>query len=186
MSVETGIDKPFVGTGSIVSSLLGALRPARWPQSRRARSDLWVVGVSSLIPGLLLDAFRFLLSGMGSPQWKARRSHVTSALSRVTGGAFAARRRIATCAAVILAGMMGYHVVFGQNGLIAYRAKRDQVQALRTQMTELQTENTHLRNHVDRLGNDPNAIEHEAREALHYTRPGEVIYTMPQEPGNPR
>lgn len=93
---------------------------------------------------------------------------------------FAARRRIATCAAVVFAGMIGYHVVVGQNGLIAYRAKRDQVRDLRQQMTNLQTENTRLRNHVDRLSTDPNAIEHEAREALHYTRPGEVIYTMPE------
>lgn len=76
--------------------------------------------------------------------------------------------------------MIGYHVVVGQNGLIAYRAKRDQVRDLRQQMTNLQTENTRLRNHVDRLSTDPNAIEHEAREALHYTRPGEVIYTMPE------
>jgi cell division protein FtsB len=36
-----------------------------------------------------------------------------------------------------------------------------------------------LKGHVDRLQNDPNAIEHQAREELHYTRPGEVIYTLP-------
>jgi cell division protein FtsB len=29
------------------------------------------------------------------------------------------------------------------------------------------------------MQNDPNAIEHQAREELHYTRPGEVIYTLP-------
>ena len=32
---------------------------------------------------------------------------------------------------------------------------------------------------LDRLASDPNAIEHEAREELRYTRPGEVIYTLP-------
>jgi cell division protein FtsB len=29
---------------------------------------------------------------------------------------------------------------------------------------------------------DPDAIEHEAREKLHYARPGEVIYTLPEPP----
>ena len=99
----------------------------------------------------------------------------------VADGIFGARRKIATCSAVVLTGLMGYHVVFGQNGLIAYRSKRDQVRDLRVQTTDLQSENTRLRNHVDRLSSDPNAIEHEAREALHYTRPGEVIYTMPPD-----
>jgi cell division protein FtsB len=46
----------------------------------------------------------------------------------------------------------------------------------------LQQENAHLREHVDRLKSDSNAIEHEAREQLHYAKPGEVIYTLPAEP----
>ena len=29
---------------------------------------------------------------------------------------------------------------------------------------------------------DPDAIEHEAREKLHYAKPGEVIYTLPETP----
>ena len=92
---------------------------------------------------------------------------------------FEARRRVATCAVVVLALMLGSHVVFGRNGLIAYRAKRAQVRTLREQMVGLQGENVRLRSHVDRLSTDPDAVEHEAREALHYTRPGEVIYTLP-------
>lgn len=100
---------------------------------------------------------------------------------RTTQRFFGARRRIATSLAVLLAVMIGYHAVFGRNGLIAYRAKRAQVRDLRQQTLELQEDNQRLRSHVDRLGSDPNAIEHEAREALHYTRPGEVIYTMPAD-----
>jgi cell division protein FtsB len=34
------------------------------------------------------------------------------------------------------------------------------------------------------LKSDPNAIEHQAREELHYTRPGEVIYTLPTRAGS--
>jgi cell division protein FtsB len=100
-------------------------------------------------------------------------------LSQAGEGVYSARRKIATGAAGVLAVTMGYHVIFGQNGLTAYRAKRTNERELRMQMQELQRENSELRGHVDRLSNDPNAIEHEAREELHYTRPGEVIYTMP-------
>jgi cell division protein FtsB len=74
---------------------------------------------------------------------------------------------------------MGYHVIFGQNGLTAYQQKRQDAQSLEQQMRSLQRENDLLKGHVDRLKSDPNAIEHQAREELHYTRPGEVIYTLP-------
>jgi cell division protein FtsB len=32
------------------------------------------------------------------------------------------------------------------------------------------------------LKSDPDAIEYEAREKLHYARPGEVIYTLNNQP----
>jgi cell division protein FtsB len=88
-------------------------------------------------------------------------------------------RKIATAAATVLAVGMGYHVVFGQNGLTAYQQKRQDAQMLQSQLRSLQRENELLKGHVERLQNDPNAIEHQAREELHYTRPGEVIYTLP-------
>lgn len=102
-----------------------------------------------------------------------------SVLRRSWKAVFAARRRIATCAVIVLAVLLGYHVVFGRNGVLAYRSKRSQLEDLHLQMTQLQQENRHLQGHVDRLSSDPDAVEHEAREALHYTRPGEVIYTLP-------
>lgn len=82
-------------------------------------------------------------------------------------------------AAAALAIALGYHVVFGQNGLTAYEQKRHDTRQLDEQLKSLQHENELLKGHVDRLQNDPNAIEHQAREELHYTRPGEVIYTLP-------
>ena len=88
-------------------------------------------------------------------------------------------RKVATGAAALLALGMGYHVVFGQNGLTAYQQKRQDAQSLDRQLHSLQRENDQLKGHVERLQNDPNAIEHQAREELHYTRPGEVIYTLP-------
>jgi cell division protein FtsB len=88
-------------------------------------------------------------------------------------------RKIATVAAAVLAVGLGYHVMFGQHGLTAYEQKRVEAWTLEQQLQSLQRENEQLKGHVDRLQSDPNAIEHQAREELHYTRPGEVIYTLP-------
>ena len=38
-----------------------------------------------------------------------------------------------------------------------------------------------MRQHIDHLNSDPDAIEREAREKLHYAKPGEVIYTLPDQ-----
>jgi cell division protein FtsB len=91
---------------------------------------------------------------------------------------------VATGAAALLAIGLGYHVIFGQNGITAYQQKRQDAQSLDRQLHSLQRENELLKGHVERLQNDPNAIEHQAREELHYTRPGEVIYTLPAEPAS--
>ncbi len=88
------------------------------------------------------------------------------------------RRRAATIAVGALALVMAYGVVFGHNGLTAFARKRDEARTLQRQMQDLQRENEELRGHVDRLQSDPGEIEHEARAQLHYTRPGEVIYTV--------
>ena len=91
---------------------------------------------------------------------------------------FTWRRKAATVIAAVLALAMGYGVMFGHNGLTAFQQKRAEEHRLQEQMQQLQNENGRLREHVERLQNDPGAIEHQAREELHYTRPGEVIYTL--------
>ncbi|MBW4037921.1 MAG: septum formation initiator family protein [Acidobacteria bacterium] len=89
------------------------------------------------------------------------------------------RRRVATVAIGGLALGMGYDVVFGHNGLTAYAHKREETKALQLETQQLQRENDDLSERVIRLQFSPDAIEHEAREELHYTRTGEVIYTLP-------
>jgi cell division protein FtsB len=91
-------------------------------------------------------------------------------------------RKVATGAAAVLALAMAWHVIFGQNGLTVYQQKRQETQVLAKRLHSLQRENDLMKGHVERLENDPNAIEHQAREELHYTRPGEVIYTLPPDP----
>ena len=98
--------------------------------------------------------------------------------------AFQMRRRIATALAVVFAALLGYHVVFGQNGLTAYQQKRQDDRALRQQILDLQKENERLSAHVDHLKTDPGAIERIAKENLHYTRPNEVIVTLNDTPAD--
>jgi cell division protein FtsB len=106
----------------------------------------------------------------------------STAMGRLYQRAHTGWRKIATAAAAVLTIAMGYHVIFGQNGLTVYQQKRQDAQSLALQTRSLQRENELLKGHVDRLQSDPNAIEHQAREELHYTRPGEVIYTLPVPP----
>src|SRR5277367_6778032 len=90
------------------------------------------------------------------------------------------RRRIGTIAAVVFALFLAWHVVNGRNGLNSWQQKRIEDKALAQEIDRLTEENARLSQHVDRLKSDPGAIEHEARERLHYARPNEIIYALPE------
>ncbi len=112
-----------------------------------------------------------------------RRGRSAGVISALAHHPLLSWRRLATAAAAALTVALGYHVVFGQNGLTAYEHKRQESTSLGRESLALQRENDFLRGHVARLTSDPSAIEHQAREELHYARPGEVIYTLPTAPG---
>jgi cell division protein FtsB len=116
---------------------------------------------------------------MASPQISRHHAAPLGTIAGATAKLYSERRKIATAAAAVLALGLGYHVVFGQNGLIGYEQKRQDAKTLDGELKNLQRENEQLKGHVERLQTDPNAIEHQAREELHYTRPGEVIYALP-------
>lgn len=122
---------------------------------------------------------------MGNKATYNRTSRCKIAFTFVITRAYNQRRKAATLAVGALAVVMGYHVVFGHNGLTAFQQKREDAHALQVQAKALQLENDRLDGHVERLQNDPGAIEHQAREELHYTRSGEVIYTLPNDPASP-
>lgn len=90
-----------------------------------------------------------------------------------------ARRRLATFGVGLLLAVLGYHVVFGANGLFVYQQKRKESRALQQQLQLLQQQNLALGEQIKALKSDPQTIEKEARERLRYARPGEVIYTLP-------
>jgi cell division protein FtsB len=91
-------------------------------------------------------------------------------------------RPAGTVVAVSLAGLMFWHVIYGKNGLQVWQQKRTEDRQLQIEIKDVEQENTVLRARIERLKSDPDAIEHEAREKLHYAKPGEVIYTLPAEP----
>jgi cell division protein FtsB len=91
-------------------------------------------------------------------------------------------RPAGTVVAVGLALLLTWHVINGKHGLQVWQQKRVEDQQLRKEIQDLQQENARLRDHIERLKSDPDAIEHEAREKLHYAKPGEVIYTLPAQP----
>jgi cell division protein FtsB len=91
-------------------------------------------------------------------------------------------RPAGTVFAVALALAFAWSVVNGRHGLSTWYGQRDQEKQLKNEIQQLEDENSRLRQHVDHLKNDPDAIEHEAREKLHYARPGEVIYSLPPDP----
>ena len=91
-------------------------------------------------------------------------------------------RPAGTAVAVLLALMVTWHVIHGQHGLSVWEQKRAEDRALQQEIIELQQENAQMRRQVDRLKSDPEAIEREAREKLHYAKPGEVIVTLQEKP----
>jgi cell division protein FtsB len=97
---------------------------------------------------------------------------------------YALRRRAATAAVFILAFWLFVHVVFGANGMVVYRQKRAEREELQKQINQLQDENNRYSRQIQDLKSNQQAIEKEAREQLHYARPGEYVYVNPN-PASP-
>lgn len=89
------------------------------------------------------------------------------------------RRRIATIAVTLLAAALFVHVMFGANGMVVYKQKRAEYQALRKQIVEEQQENDRYTQQIQGLKSDQRSIEKEAREQLGYAKPGEYVYVPP-------
>jgi cell division protein FtsB len=88
-------------------------------------------------------------------------------------------RPAGTVVAVALALLVTWHVIYGRHGISVWQQKRAEDRALQQEIKNLQQENEHMRQQVKRLQSDPEEIEREAREKLHYAKPGEVIYNLP-------
>jgi cell division protein FtsB len=91
-------------------------------------------------------------------------------------------RPAGTVVAVGLAGLLMWHVINGKHGISVWQQKRAEDRELQKEIRDIEQDNAQLRREIERLKTDPDAIEHEAREKLHYAKPGEVIYTLPADP----
>jgi cell division protein FtsB len=100
-------------------------------------------------------------------------------LRAIARGLFSRRQWLATGCVAVFAGWLFYHVMFGANGMIAYRQKVREYERLQQEVRQAQVENERLRQRVNSLKTDPQAIEKEAREQLKYAKPGELIYVYP-------
>lgn len=115
---------------------------------------------------------------------EAKEPPAQRAMERGAGFVYRMRRRIATGAVIAAALFFGYHAVFGDNGLNMYQQKRAEDRAIEKRIGVLRQDNGRLQQQVQALKSDPDAIEHEARERLHYARPGEVIWTEDDPPAS--
>ena len=94
------------------------------------------------------------------------------------------RRRIATITVAVVSGLLFVHVMFGANGMIIYKQKRTEYESLQKRIIQEQQENELYAQKIQGLKTDEKAVEKEAREQLHYARPGEYVY-VPPAPVNP-
>jgi cell division protein FtsB len=92
---------------------------------------------------------------------------------------FGWRHKFATGGISVLALMLAYHVVLGQNGWMAYHEKKVEYQRLQTEVQEMQAENDRVEKQIKALKTDPQAIEKEARERFGYARPTDIVVVMP-------
>ena len=117
-----------------------------------------------------------------APQAEALGQRVKEKLRPASTWLYNSRRRLATLGVAALTVWLFLHVMFGANGMVVYRQKRAEYQTLRHEIDQRQKENDHYTGQIKALQTDPKTIEKEAREQLHYARPGEVVYVAPAPP----
>ena len=91
------------------------------------------------------------------------------------------RRTIATVAISVVTLSFFVHVMLGANGMVVYKQKRSEYQALQKKLAEIDQENQRYTQQIEGLKSNQKAIEKEAREQLGYVKPGEYKYV----PANP-
>jgi len=74
------------------------------------------------------------------------------------------------------------NALVGDNGLLATVKARRQYEALQREVNALREENQREKIEMDRLKNDPTAIEDEARKDLGLIRPGETLVIVKDAP----
>ncbi|MBS1818385.1 MAG: septum formation initiator family protein [Acidobacteria bacterium] len=87
-------------------------------------------------------------------------------------------KRIARWAVVFFAGATIVDAVVGERGLLAMLRARDEFEAATAALAQQKATNARLREEIDRLTNDPAAIEELGRGELGLMRPGEKVFII--------
>jgi cell division protein FtsB len=88
--------------------------------------------------------------------------------------------------ALILAGALGHHVVYGEHGYFTYRSEQRRYLELKRQTDKLKNDNESLQKEIDAINHhDRDVIEEKAREQQ-LVKQGEKIYVYnpPDSPSN--
>ena len=123
------------------------------------------------------DGLRLAVYGATQAEDACRR--LLDKLRPLGGRFYEERRRLTTASVIVLTAWLFVHVVFGANGMVVYKQKREEIRELEKNIGDLEKENNRYTQDINALKTDPRAIEKEAREQLHYARPGEVVYVAP-------
>lgn len=114
-----------------------------------------------------------------APEAEAWADRMTERVRPTLTALYGVHRKIATVVVVGLTAWLFVHVMFGANGMVIYKQKRAEYVSLQKDIDALQKENDKYTQDIKALQTDPNMIEKEAREQLHYARPGETVFVPP-------
>jgi cell division protein FtsB len=123
------------------------------------------------------DGFRAMADR--APQAEAFAASWIERVRPLAARIYGLRRRIATIAVAVVTASLFVHVMFGANGMVIYKQKRAEYNALRQQIVQVQQENDRYTQQIKGLKSDQKSIEKEAREQLGYAKPGEYVYVAP-------
>jgi cell division protein FtsB len=114
-----------------------------------------------------------------APQAEAWAQRTTEKFRPALSIVYGIRRRLATAAVAGLTAWLFVHIMFGANGMVVYRQKKTEYDSLQKEIGDLQKANDRYTQQIKALQSNPQTIEKEAREQLHYVRPGEIVYVPP-------
>ena len=98
-----------------------------------------------------------------APEAEALAGRLINRYRPVWTSVYSARRRLATIGVVVFTAWLFLHVTFGANGMVVYRQKRAEYQALQKANDALRQENELYLKHIGSLKTDPQTFGVELR-----------------------
>jgi cell division protein FtsB len=89
-------------------------------------------------------------------------------------------------ALVLLSVVLVVQEIYGEHGYLALRRQRREYDSLQQEVRRLQEQNQQLEKYIEALKSDPKTIERIARDQMRMARPGERIYTLPEQDKDPK